>query len=62
MRGVSRKAQRAAGVMAVLTLLAAPTAFAVQDGTDSRGWLIERIQQAKRFIVVAFSRLGTPPG
>jgi hypothetical protein len=59
MRHVSKRLGRAASVLAVLTMLAAPAAFAAnRDDRDFSRFL----EQAKRFVVTVFSRLSTPPG
>ncbi len=60
MRGVSKGLGRAASIVAVLTMLAAPAAFAAnRDDRELGGKFFER---AKRFVEIMFSRLGTPPG
>lgn len=60
MRGVSKGFGRAASILAVLTMLAAPAALAAnRDERDFGGKFVER---AKRFVETMFSRLGTPPG
>ncbi|HET8797871.1 MAG TPA: hypothetical protein VFO89_09290 [Thermoanaerobaculia bacterium] len=50
---------RAASILAVLTILAAPAAFAAERDRDLGRKFFE---QAKRFVVTVFSRLGGPPG
>lgn len=59
MRGVSKSVGRAASILAVLTILAAPAAFAAERDRDLGRKFFE---QAKRFVVTVFSRLGGPPG
>ena len=60
MRGVSKGLGRAASILAVLTMLAAPAAFAADR--DERQVGQKFFERAKRFVVVVFSRFGTPPG
>ena len=60
MRGVSRSLGRAASILAVLTMLAAPAAFAVNR--DDREFGQKFFERAKRYIVIVFSRIGGPPG
>jgi hypothetical protein len=61
MRGVSKVARRYAAALALLAIVAAPSAFAASN--DSLGDRFQdRFARAKRFIVTALSRLGTPPG
>jgi hypothetical protein len=60
MRGGSKRFRRSAGLLALLTILMAQAAVAGERFGD-RG-LRDRFEQAKRFIVVVFSRFGLPPG
>ena len=59
MRGVS-KGLGLASIVAVLTMLAAPAAFAADR--DDREFGRKSFERAKRFVVIVFSRFGTPPG
>lgn len=60
MRGVSRGLGRAASILAVLTMLAAPAALAASRADRALGGRF--FERAKRFVEVVFSRLGSPPG
>lgn len=61
MRVVSNAARRYAAALALLAIVAAPTAFAASD-ESGRGRFFDRFERAKRFVVGVFSRFGTPPG
>lgn len=60
MRGVSKGLGRVASILAVLTMLAAPAAFAASR--DDRDVSRKFFERAKRFVVTVFSRWGSPPG
>ncbi len=60
MRGVFKGLGRAASILAVLTMLAAPAAFAA--GRENRDFGGKFFERAKQFVVIVLSRLGTPPG
>lgn len=60
MRGVSKRLGRAASLVAVLTILIAPTVFAAER--DDRDVGRKFFERAKRFVVTVFSRIGGPPG
>lgn len=60
MRGMSRGIARAATIVAVLALFAAPAAFAADRGDRDLGRKF--YERARRFVAVVFSRIGGPPG
>jgi hypothetical protein len=60
MRSVSRRKRHMVALMVLFTVLVAQGA-AASERRVSRG-LLDRIDQARRFIVTIFSRFGTPPG
>lgn len=60
MTSVFKAFGRAASVLAVLTMLAAPAALAA--GREDRDLGRKFCERAKQFAVIVFSRLGGPPG
>lgn len=60
MRGVSGRFRHAGALLALLTVLLAQGAGAA-DRDFNRG-LRDRVERAKRFVIVVLSRLSIPPG
>jgi hypothetical protein len=60
MRVVSKGLRRAAALLTLLTVLVAQGAMAADRDSD-RGWR-DRIEHAKRFVIIVLGRFGWPPG
>lgn len=61
MKGVLRRAGRAAAMLVLLTLVAQSAIAADRDGGRDRGFM-DQIKRAKHWIIRAFDQIGLPPG